>query len=227
MILLSAGFIISFLLICSIETACCSSQLPGPSSVTFNDDNGTSVTVDFSDVEFYPVEYFPLFTSNKNNATEGLAVPMTAFERQSIKRLINAIDIDQFTGSKPGRLMSASDLPSYHSIPGHPMYQGTPDYSRSYGLSSLGTSTFGHKKFSSLSIDADFGDENVRHYAVARFQNRVNFGRKIVRFTMWQSLNQGKPRHVWLTDASMWRESSLKPLGRLMTPAGYAILWTL
>jgi hypothetical protein len=25
----------------------------------------------------------------------------------------------------------------------------------------------------------------------------------------------------------MWRETTLKPLGRLMTPAGFAILWTL
>ena len=195
--------------------------------MTFNDDNGTAVTVDFSDVEFYPVDYFPLFTANKKNATEGLFVPQTVFERQAIKRLINAIDIDQFTGFKPGRILSASDLPSHHSLPGHPLYQGTPDYSQLYGISSQGTSNFGHKKFSSLSLDADFGGDSVRHYAVARFQNRVNFGRKIVRFTMWQSLNQGKPRHVWLTDASMWRETSLKPLGRLMTPAGYAILWSL
>lgn len=235
MIRLSVVSSISVLLTC-----CCrfphpviSSQLSGPSSVTFNDDNGTAVTVDFSDVEFYPVEYFPLattsryFTSNNRNETEGLFVPQTAFERLAIKRLINAIDIDLFNETEAGRILSASDLPSFHSLPGHPLYQGTPDYSQSYGISSLGSYNFGIKRFSPLVLDADFGDDSIRHYAVAHFENKVNFGRKIVRFSMWQSMNQGKPRHVWLTDASMWRETSLKPLGRLMTSAGYAILWSL
>jgi len=111
--------------------------------------------------------------------------------------------------------------------PGHPMSHGTPDYSKSYGISSLGPSNFGQKKFTTLAVEADFGGGNVRHYAMVRMQNKVNFGRKIVRFAMWQSLNQDHPRHVWLTDANMWRETTLKPIGRLMTPAGYAILWTL
>jgi hypothetical protein len=197
--------------------------------VTYNDGNST-VTVDFSDIEFYPVESFPLFTaSSPSNATvEGLHTASSDYERQTIKRLISAIEIDSLNGQKAGRIFSASDLPSLFSSPGHPLYQGTPDYSKSYGVSSLGASNFGHKKFTTLAVEADFGVSNlVRHYAMARFQNRVNFGRKIVRFAMWQSLNQDKPRHVWLTDANMWRETTLKPLGRLMTPAGFAILWTL
>ena len=203
-----------------------SQLIPGPSSVTYNDGN-TTVTVDFSDIEFYPVESFPLFTANTQNTSEGLYLASSDFERATIKRLISAIDVDSLNGQKPGRILSASDLPSLHSPPGHPMFQGTPDYTKAYGVSSLDPSNFGHKKFTTLAIDADFGSGNIRHYAMARFQNRVNFGRKIVRFTMWQSLNQDKPRHVWLTDANMWRETTLKPLGRLMTPAGFAILWTL
>lgn len=47
-----------------------SQLIPGPGAVVFNDGNET-ITVDFSDIEFYPVESFPLFTSAKPNASEG------------------------------------------------------------------------------------------------------------------------------------------------------------
>lgn len=224
-----------------------SSLIPGPSMVTFRDGNQT-ITVDFSDVEFYPVESFPLFTSSvlspshmatiinstAGASTEGgLATANNEWEKRVIHQLINAIDLDQLNGMKAGKIVTASEIASTYTvqpvntISGHPLHRGTPNYRNAYSVSSLGPSNFGSKKFTTLAIEADFGSAAPRHYAMARFQNRVNFGRKILRFTMWQSLNQGNPRHVWLTDANMWRESSLKPLGKMMTPAGPAILWTL
>lgn len=219
-----------FILLCpssrsSVESI--NSQLiPGPSTIVYNDGNET-ITVDFSDVEFYPVESFPLFTSNQKNISEGLHVASTTWERKIIKQLIGALDLDYMNGIKAGRIISASDLPQLLSPPGHPLHQGTPDYTKAYGISSLGGSNFYQKKFTTIAVEADFGNGNKRHYSMVRYQNRVKFGRKIIRFAMWQSLNQDKPRHIWLTDAHMWRESSLTPLGRMMTPAGYAILWTL
>lgn len=226
-----------------IHKSIASSLIPGPSSVTFRDGNQT-ITVDFSDIEFYPVESFPLFTSPvlppshlmvaNSTANGGLITASNEWEKRLIHQLINAIELDQLNGLKAGKIVSASELPTAYAQPvinpigGHPLHRGTPNYRNAYSVSSLGPSNFGSKKFTTLAIEADFGSgAPVRHYAMARFQNRVNFGRKILRFTMWQSLNQGNPRHVWLTDANMWRESSLKPLGKMMTPAGAAILWTL
>ena len=222
-----------------------SSLIPGPSVVTFRDGNQT-ITVDFSDIEFYPVESFPLFTSsalspthmapmvNSTGSTEGgLATAHNEWEKRVIHQLINAIELDQLNGMKACKIVTAGEIASTYTvqpvntISGHPLHRGTPNYRNAYSVSSLGPSNFGSKKFTTLAIEADFGTGSLRHYAMARFQNRVNFGRKIVRFVMWQSLNQGNPRHVWLTDANMWRESSLKPLGKMMTPAGPAILWTI
>lgn len=203
----------------------CSQLIPGPGAVVFNDGNET-ITVDFSDIEFYPVESFPLFTSVMPNASEGLKVPGTAWEKKLIRQLITAVDFDQVTAIKEGRIMSASDLPQMLSSPGHPAFQGTPDYLKAYGISSLGPATLLQKKFTTLAIEADFGQNNLRHYSMVRFQNRFNFGRKIARFAFWQSMNEDKPRHIWLTDATMWRGVSLKPLGRILTPGGWAIMWT-
>lgn len=234
------------------STSTKSNLIPGPSEVITYRDGNETITVDFSDIEFHPIDAvsFPLFTSSRSNignkttvssyrpfggqspgghTSDGLSIPSTDFEKTAVKKIITAVDIDSVNGLKAGRILSLSDLPSLHAPPGHPLYQGTPDYSKSYGLSSLGPANFGTKKFTALSVEGDFGQGNVRHYATVRLQNKVNFGRRIVRYAMFQSLNEkgGNPRHIWLTDANMWRETTLKPLGRLMTPAGFALMWTI
>lgn len=213
-------------------------SIPGPSgSIVYNDGNET-ITIDFSDVEFYPVESslgFPLhyslhnelFKRNFTPATE-LHAASTSWEQNVIKSLVGAIDFDSVHDIPKGRIISASDLPHLHnSLPGHPLHQGTPDYHKSYGISSHGPSIFDHKKFTTLTIDANFGPENVRYYSMARFQSGMRIGRKIIRLAMWQSLNQGNPRHLWLSDNTNWGNGTLTPLGRIMTPSGFGVLWTI
>ncbi|KAI1287032.1 hypothetical protein HDE_10805 [Halotydeus destructor] len=204
-----------------------SGLIPGPGTFSYNDGNET-ITFDFSDIEFYPVESFPLFTSTKLTSSEGLKVPATSWEKKIIARLINAVDFDQVNATKEGRLLSASDLPQMLSSPNpsHPMGQGTPDYLKCYGVSSLGPSNLFQKKLTTLAIEGDFAPDNVRHYSVVRLQNNFNFGRKIVRLAFWHSMNEENPRHIWLTDARMWRGTSLTPLGRVLAPGGWAIMWT-
>lgn len=212
--------------------------IPGPTgSISYNDGNET-ITIDFSDVEFYPVENsfgFPLHYSGSNELFRRNFLPgielhssSTSWEQNVIKSLIGAIDFDNVHSHPKGRIISASDLPHLlNSLPGHPLHQGTPDYHKSYGISSHGPSIFDHKKFTTLTVDANFGPDNVRYYSMARFQNGMTFGRKIIRLAMWQSLNQGNPRHIWLSDNTNWGNGTLTPLGRIMTPSGFSILWTI
>lgn len=214
------------------------SSIRGPTgSIVYNDGNET-ITIDFSDVEFYPVESslgFPLHYSLHNELFKRNCTPSielhsasTVWEQNVIKSLIGAIDFDTVHEIPKGRIISASDLPHLHnSLPGHPLHQGTPDYHKSYGISSHGPSIFDGKKFTTITIDANFGPDNVRYYSMARFQNGMTIGRKIVRLAMWQSLNQGNPRHIWLSDNTSWGNGTLTPLGRINTPSGFGVLWTI
>jgi len=197
--------------------------IPGPGTVVFNDGNGT-ISVDFSDIEFYPVEGFPLLTSTETTNSSGLKTPSNTWERNVLNNLVDAVNFDQVFEFGLGRVIRAEDLPRLSSSVGHQRL-------KHYAVSSLGAGKLVQKKFTTFGVEGDFGNNDIRHYALVRVQNRFNFGRKIIRFAFWQSMSDGAsgrgPRHIWISDAGMWRGVTLRPIGRVLTPGGWAIMWTL
>lgn len=199
----------------------------GPSPVTFNDDNGTSVTVDLSDVEFYPVQDFPLLAFSRNSGSGEVVKRQTASEKQSIKRLSNRIAIDRIDGLHVDRILSTTDPPQLHTPTSDPIHHTTPDDSHAYRISSLTSPESGAPLFSSLSPTAEFGQQNVRPFARAQFQDRVTTGRDVQRFAVRQSLNsEGAPRSVWLADGIASPGKGLEPVGRVTTAPGHAVFWS-
>jgi hypothetical protein len=154
-----------------------------------------------------------------------------------VQRLIDSVHIESNGNRSAGSVLYCADrLKRLHK-------QFKSDQLASICLQYGGIQTHFNKRFElysivgrpskSRAIDAEPG----RLLCSVRLQQNVRFGPKAVRFAFYQSLNKRNPtqsnrgrglnsaRHIWLSDDLMWLGATLKPIGKLHTFRGWAILW--
>lgn len=218
-------FFTSIIVVLGIVYPCSSSViqgLKGPSKLAFTDDNGTVVTLDFSDIEFFPANDFNPFYSPKivsENTTESSASSVNVKENTILLYLIDSFKSDSVDEEKPRIISNAKYVPSLRDR--FPL-----DELARYQVTFNGVKTARDRKFNNYQIEKSYGQFRDRQVlASINVQRRAQLGRKVIRFAFAQSYNRSA-RTIWLTDGVMWKRAPFHHLGQLHTLQGWAFMWT-
>lgn len=201
--------------------------LKGPSKIAFTDDNGTVVTFDFSDIEFFPADdfnpfYSPKITSENSSDPSTSTTPTNMKEYTIVLHLIDSFKFDSVDEEKPRVITNAKYIV--------PLRERFPlDELSRYQVTFNGVKTARDRKFNNYQIEKFFGYFRERQIlASINVQRRAQLGRKVIRFAFVQSYNRGSklPKTIWLTDGVMWKKSPFRHVGQAHTLQGWAFMWT-
>lgn len=194
----------------------------GPSQVSFTDDNGTTITLDFSDIEFFPANDLDPFYSTGNFhdlSNDSVLPPVNLREQSIVLHLIDVLKLDSVDEESPRIVTSAKFV-----VPLRERYP-TTELSRYY-ITFNGVRTARDRKFNNYQFEKGHGIPRERKVlANVNVQRHHVFGRKVIRFAFVHSYNRGFPQTIWLTDDVAWRRPPLRHIGKVHTRQGWAKMW--